>query len=921
MAPRAAHWCAGFSFALALRRRKRLTRHQHDWSDDLLRLLTRMHMVSWSRSSTSIAQSDTKLLEDRFFETTDPEELVYALPRDDTGAPSFVVKLEMPWGTESWVNPLATYSADLFCCRFVIEDSWENGQDGPQARRTYTFYGHGLDRAAAHRVFAQSYTDKERGKGNNLDASRKAIAALQKDLFREFGVPMQQLKSASGLADYGASEMLNRRRQDFATSCLAGELQPKEKGGPVVRTGKKGEAVSRAVAPTRKRQRDEEEGEEEQEVKRPQASFRGITIGPRLDALDLGPLTRLNIKQLRKDGYIITKGSDIKGVENTIPFDPRTYEREHPTVLENKFYRRHGPAPWFETSPRSPDQWKELQAIGDELPNGAKIRGPHFDGGFFISHLDYGYANTGHNEVEVYRWTPIFNGYLRDSPYVQDWAARPGVECNLVGSVDGLGYAKYDILRLNNLYRERNRDRGVENWDRDIFFVILIDAEPFTSVHSKLWWGMGYYRPVLLSSVKSANYGSSGMSATAEPGKPAPARTSRETGDWNCYPLGSAPADDMLDARQAHFVSDMSKGIVFENDIHAFTNPFVPVEKLEEEKEAYAAEMSRLRQARRTVKDLRTRTTSSTLIESLDLSLSSRPALIQPSSEVAQVLRTKGRSSKDDKVCLPGVGVCSCGYQRRCTITIACADSNLGFDFKISHETGMEAFCRVQFGPAQGAFLSDIRMVQDPTLLARTLEAFKSMAIIYNNEKVPGIIVCWYESLREDLIGLNKITTSLKLWMSKQAVLRGIDTARAIAELASQSDRRSFATLVSTTLGPKVYIAKNLQQGTSENHGWKARRCRRGQQDISSSSRIEAQEDSWEGEGGGAPRSEEDVVMAGVSEDEGGEAEEEEEEGGEESEDGDGDGVDLAEMQERKDGQGDESSEESGDGEDYDGSP
>ncbi|ORY39735.1 hypothetical protein BCR35DRAFT_339341 [Leucosporidium creatinivorum] len=838
-----------------------------------------------------------KLLEDRFFETTDPEELVYALPRDDTGAPSFVVKLEMPWGTESWVNPLATYSADLFCCRFVIEDSWENGQDGPQARRTYTFYGHGLDRAAAHRVFAQlvvytlkSYTDKERGKGNNLDASRKAIAALQKDLFREFGVPMQQLKSASGLADYGASEMLNRRRQDFATSCLAGELQPKEKGGPVVRTGKKGEAVSRAVAPTRKRQRDEEEGEEEQEVKRPQASFRGITIGPRLDALDLGPLTRLNIKQLRKDGYIITKGSDIKGVENTIPFDPRTYEREHPTVLENKFYRRHGPAPWFETSPRSPDQWKELQAIGDELPNGAKIRvrdinrqpvypvpseedpermvftsrlddspqervaytshftsqGPHFDGGFFISHLDYGYANTGHNEVEVYRWTPIFNGYLRDSPYVQDWAARPGVECNLVGSVDGLGYAKYDILRLNNLYRERNRDRGVENWDRDIFFVILIDAEPFTSVHSKLWWGMGYYRPVLLSSVKSANYGSSGMSATAEPGKPAPARTSRETGDWNCYPLGSAPADDMLDARQAHFVSDMSKGIVFENDIHAFTNPFVPVEKLEEEKEAYAAEMSRLRQARRTVKDLRTRTTSSTLIESLDLSLSSRPALIQPSSEVAQVLRTKGRSSKDDKVCLPGVGVCSCGYQRRCTITIACADSNLGFDFKISHETGMEAFCRVQFGPAQGAFLSDIRM---------------SMAIIYNNEKVPGIIVCWYESLREDLIGLNKITTSLKLWMSKQAVLRGIDTARAIAELASQSDRRSFATLVSTTLGPKVYIAKNLQQGTSETKIMAGRLA-----DVVEANRHQfelsdrAQEDSWKGKGR-APRSEEDVVM------------------------------------------------------------
>lgn len=116
-------------------------------------------------------------------------------------------------------------------------------------------------------------------------------------------------------------------------------------------------------------------------------------------------------------------------------------------------------------------------------------------------------------------------------------------------------------------------------------------------------WGVGYFRPVLFSSVKSANYGSSGMGATAEPGKPAPARTSRETGDWNCFALGSERADAMLNSRQSHYISDVSKGLVFQNNTHAWKNPFVPADQHEKEQEAYTLSMKKLREARQTTVD------------------------------------------------------------------------------------------------------------------------------------------------------------------------------------------------------------------------------------------------------------------------------------------------------------------------------
>jgi len=71
-------------------------------------------------------------MEDRFFKTTDPKELAYALPRDDLGPPSLLVKLMMSWGTESWVNLLADYSTDLFRCRYTVEDSWDSSQKPPR---------------------------------------------------------------------------------------------------------------------------------------------------------------------------------------------------------------------------------------------------------------------------------------------------------------------------------------------------------------------------------------------------------------------------------------------------------------------------------------------------------------------------------------------------------------------------------------------------------------------------------------------------------------------------------------------------------------------------------------------------------------------------------------------------------------------
>ncbi|ORY84197.1 hypothetical protein BCR35DRAFT_63107 [Leucosporidium creatinivorum] len=162
----------------------------------------------------------------------------------------------------------------------------------------------------------------------------------------------------------------------------------------------------------------------------------------------------------------------------------------------------------------------------------------------------------------------------------------------------------------------------------------------------------------------------------------------------------------------------------------------------------------------------------------------------------------------------------------------------------------MEAFCRVQFGPAQGAFLSDIRMVQDPTLLARTLEAFKSMAIIYNNEKVPGIIVCWYESLREDLIGLNHDFAQVVDVQTGRSTRHRHRTRHRRARFSIRSPFVRDARLYYA--GPQGVYRQELATRylRNQDHGWKARRCRRGQQDISSSSRIEAQEDSWEGEGG-----------------------------------------------------------------------
>lgn len=110
------------------------------------------------------------------------------------------------------------------------------------------------------------------------------------------------------------------------------------------------------------------------------------------------------------------------------------------------------------------------------------------------------------------------------------------------------------------------------------------------------------------------------------------------------------------------------------------------------------------------------------------------------------------------------------------------------------------------------------------------------MRVTYNSEMVPGIIVRWYASLTEDLYGLGElkfcskptqqqanlssftddITKSLRLWMAQQPVLKGIDTARAIAETASLSNRHAFASLVRPTLGPHAYIAQNIHQGAYE---------------------------------------------------------------------------------------------------------
>lgn len=179
-------------------------------------------------------------------------------------------------------------------------------------------------------------------------------------------------------------------------------------------------------------------------------------------------------------------------------------------------------------------------------------------------------------------------------------------------------------------------------------------------MHSKLAWGVGYFRPVLIVSTKSANFGASGLSAYAEPGQPAPLRASRETGYWNVLPLNSTPADDVLKQRQAHYVSDLSHGLVYRNTKYAFEDPFAAPGERKEKRKEYSRRMAARAGCSKTINDRQVRLAPSSLTHCLDLSLASLPSAAQPSAEVAQALRPEA-TCKDDKVCLPGILVCCCG--------------------------------------------------------------------------------------------------------------------------------------------------------------------------------------------------------------------------------------------------------------------